>query len=151
MKKLLISIVIMTGCILFSSTINASEIEDNSAVYDLTDTFTQMYEFIDDDEGEVIIIIEKIPLSTRIGSGTYKVTKTLKGKWTIDFQVTINGKEQFTSATNLNAVSLSGSFTSTSLSHTTNSATCSFKRKVNTVSTNGNVKASISKGKLIVS
>lgn len=136
---------------LFSNTSNASEIEGNPAVYDIAGPGKQTYELIDEHDEIVTIEIEKIPLLSRIDAGTYRVTKTLKGKWTISFNVSINKHEQFINANNLNAVSLSGSFTSTSLSHTKSSAVCSFKRKINTVTTSGSVKASISKGKLVVS
>lgn len=101
------------------------------------------------DEGEEVII-EKIPSKERVVKGTYKVSKTLKGKWEISYQVTINNKDQITGASGLSAKALSGSFTSTSLTSNSTSATCSFRQKIGTLNSSGEVVASISKGKLIV-
>lgn len=151
MKKVMVAVVALLGWTLFSTTSQAAEVEMSEVMYDLFETDSKTYDIIDKDGEEVTIEIEPLPSLSRISKGTYKVTKTLKGKWTISFNVGINTKEQFTSATKLSAISLSGSFTSTSLNHTTSSATCSFKRKVNTTTASGSVKASISKGKLVVS
>ena len=148
MKKMLVfCLVIMMNLLVSNKKVQA---EANIFEYDLSNTELVSYETNSDEGEEMIIEIEKIPSKERVAKGTYKVSKTLKGKWTISYRVTINNKNKITGASGLIAKALSGSFTSTSLTNNSTSATCSFRQKIGTLNSSGKIVASISKGKLVV-
>lgn len=149
MKRILmVCTMIVTIFLMPSNDVNAAQM--NEIEYDLSKTGLVSYETIDENGEEVIIEIEKIPSLKRVAQGTYKINKTLKGKWTISFKVKINTKDQITGTSELSTSALSGSFTATSLTNDKTSATCSFTQKIGTVSSKGKVVAKISKGKLTV-
>lgn len=148
MKKLLLTLTITLGCFVFAHYSEASEISE--ITYPLEETEKVFFESIDEAGNLVIIEIEKIPTLTRVAKGTYKISKTLKGKWVISYNVSINTKNQITGASNLNAKALTGSFSATSLTSNSTSATCSFSQKIGTAKSNGKVVASISNKNLVV-
>lgn len=148
MKKIMSIGLIIIGIFYLGNTVEASEI--GTVEYDLYENSNLSYEGIDEQGNTVLIEIERIPSLNRLAKGTYKISKTLKNRWSITYNIGVNTRDQVTSATGLNAKAISGSFISTSLTSSTSSATCSFKQKIGTVTSTGNVTASISKGKLIV-
>jgi len=148
MKKIISISLILISLFYLGNTAKASEI--NTVEYDLYEGNNLNYEVIDEQGNTVIIEIERISPLNRIAKGTYKISKTLKNRWSITYYIDVNTKDQITGATGLNAKAISGSFISTSLTSSTSSANCYFKQKVGTVTSTGNVTASISKGKLIV-
>lgn len=99
---------------------------------------------------EVYLTIESIPSKSYISQGTYKVSKSVKGSWEVSFNVSINSSNHFTGTSNLNLKALKGSITSSSLTHTSTKATCSFKQKAGIITSSATVTATISNGKLVV-
>jgi len=148
MKRIISMVLIIIGNFYLGNTVNASEI--GTVEYDLYESNHFNYEGIDEYGNTVVIEIERIPSLSRLSKGTYKVSKTLINKWSITYNIDVNTKDQITNAKGLNTKAISGSFISTSLTNSTSSATCSFKQRIGTITSNGNVTSRISKGKLIV-
>lgn len=151
MKKLVILVACFLGFLGVSVTAAADEKNTDELVYEMTaGVGSQEISYIDEAGDEVVLSVEYIQPFARIAQGTYKVSKTVKGSWTASYNVKINSKEQITAATSLSIKALKGSILSSSLTHTTTKATCSFKQKAGTITTNASVTATISNGKLVV-
>ncbi|WP_430610433.1 DUF5626 family protein [Enterococcus sp. DIV0876] len=110
----------------------------------------QQLSYMNDSGEEIELMIEEVSPVSRIGKGTYKVTKKNKGNWLVSYNVSVNANKQFTAATNMNITAYQGSITSSSLTNTTKKATCSFKHKIGIITSNAHVTTTISNGKLVV-
>ncbi|MGJ0566439.1 DUF5626 family protein [Enterococcus innesii] len=126
--------------------------EEPELVYDLaSDSPYEQLITVDEEGNEVILTIEKLPsFRANLAAGTYRVSKTSAGNWTASYNVTVNSRNQFTGTSNLSLVAHRGSITSSSLTHTSTKATCTFKQKAGIITTNGSVVTTISNGKLVV-
>ena len=101
---------------------------------------------------EVTLTIEPngYNLLDRIIKGTYKVSKSVKGSWSVSFNITINSNGKITGTSSLNLKALKGSISSTSLTNNATSATCKFNQKIGLITSNVSVIARISNNKIIV-
>lgn len=152
MKKLLIVFLFMCFFIFTSIEAYAQEGYVDELSYDLNLSHSsESFTYTNDLGEEITLKVEPIssPLQ-RVSSGTYKVSKTSKGSWTVSYNVTINSRSQFTAATNLNLQALKGSILSSSLTHSSTKASCDFKQKAGLIISNANVTTTISNGKLVV-
>lgn len=149
MKKLFI-IFFLLG--LFSATeVNYAEVNQNFLEVSLEENIgVKKISFINDDNEQVSIEIEKEPQISRLAKGTYKVSKSVKGSWEASYNVSVNTNNQFTGANKMSVRALKGSILSNSLNCTASKATCSFKQKAGTITSNASVVATISNGKLVV-
>ncbi|MBM7710415.1 DUF5626 family protein [Enterococcus lemanii] len=152
MKKLLAVFIFMCTLMFTSMKVYAQEGYFDELNYDLnlSDNSYKSFTYTNNLGEEIILEVESIPSRERVSSGTYKVSKTSKGSWTVSYNVTINSKSQFTAATNLNLQALKGSILSSSLTHSSTKASCDFKQKAGLITSNANVTTTISNGKLIV-
>ena len=138
--------------------VNAHADEDNQLAVDMNITEKVTLNYIDDQTGEEIsLAVEPIKEQTSgkrvrrsLGAGTYKVSKSSKGYWSVSYNIKINGSKQIVGTGNLSVVVHQGSLVSGSLTHTSKKATCSFTRKVGLLRLNASVIADISAGKLVV-
>ncbi|WP_291292339.1 DUF5626 family protein [Enterococcus sp.] len=151
MKKLVFLVACLLGFAGGSLVASADESHPEELVYELTaGTERQEISYLDEAGEEVVLSVEYVQPLARIAKGTYKVSKTVKGSWTASYNVKIDSKEKITAATDLSIKALKGSITSSSLTHTSTKATCSFKQKAGTITTSASVTATISNGKLVV-
>ncbi|MBO1123838.1 hypothetical protein FQS88_18595 [Enterococcus casseliflavus] len=149
MKKIFTLFILGVGILFFPATGLAHENEE--LVFDLDSTTIRSESSYIDDSGETIeLMIENISSGTRVGKGTYKVSKKSTGNWLVSYNVTVNSNKQFTDATNLNMTTYQGSITSSSLSSNSSRAICNFKHKIGTMTSNASVTTTISNGKLVV-
>jgi hypothetical protein len=146
MKKL-VGILIVILCTLASNVTYASELSDAIQIENKKITVTS----IDEDGDRITTTIEQIPSISRVSKGTYKISKEKKGAWKVSFHVSINTKNQITSASNMSVKAINGSITSNSLTSNSTTATCKFVRKVGTVKSSASVSVSIKNGKLVTS
>lgn len=138
--------------------VNAHADEDNQLAVDMNITEKVTLNYIDDQTGEEIsLAVEPIKEQTSgkrvrrsLGAGTYKVSKSSKGYWSVSYNIKINGSKQIVGTSNLSVVVHQGSLVSSSLTYTAKKATCSFARKVGFIKSNASVIADISSGKLVV-
>ncbi|HBH6538786.1 DUF5626 family protein [Enterococcus casseliflavus] len=139
-------------CFFFALPAAAQTVEEPELVYDLaSDSPYEQLVTVDEEGNEVILTIEKLPsFRANLAAGTYRVSKTSAGNWTASYNVTVNSRNQFTGTSNLSLVAHRGSITSSSLTHTSTKATCTFKQKAGIITTNGSVVTTISNGKLVV-
>ncbi len=154
MKKMM-GIAMLLLCILFSAeTVAAQEVSESTEpvlTYALNSSETaQEISYVNEEDEEVMVSIEYVPSMIQISSGTYKVSKSVKGSWTLSFNVTVNSSNKITGASNLNLKALKGSILSSSLTYTSAKATCSFSQKAGTITSNNTVTASISNNELVV-
>ncbi|MHC5250583.1 DUF5626 family protein [Enterococcus sp. LJL90] len=152
MKKLFL-ILLVVFCFILCVPVYAQAESNQELVYDLEGANQiEQLTVVEEDGEEMILTIEKLPSVARasLSSGTYKISKTSKGSWTVSYNVTVNSKNQFTGTSNLNLKALKGSIVSNSLTHTSTQAICSFKQKDGLITTNASVTTTISNGQLIV-
>lgn len=147
---------LLTVCISFLFNTNIVDAQKQESIpekliYNITEFGEEKEITFTNSNNEVVTIsVECYPENSKISSGTYKVSKSVKGSWAVSYDVKINSKEQITGATNLNIQAFKGSITSSSLTHTSSKATCNFTQKAGTVSTKASVVATIVNGNLIV-
>ncbi len=149
--------VFLLGCMtfFFSKTVMAQEIisENQKEILEYLLDGTEgkkEFSYVDENNEEIIVQIEYIPSMLQISAGTYKVSKTSKGNWSVSFNVTVNSSGKITGTSNLDLKALSGSILSSSLIHTSSKATCDFKRKVGILTSNVTVTATVSGDKIVV-
>lgn len=138
--------------------VNAHADEDNQLAVDMNITEKVTLNYIDDQTGEEIsLAVEPIKEQTSgkrvrrsLGAGTYKVSKSSKGAWSVTFNIKVSNKSQIISANNLSVIAHRGSIISSSLVHDSKKATCVFKQKAGLVQSTAKVIADISSGKLVV-
>ncbi len=142
----------------FMCHVNAHADEDNQLAVDMNITEKVTLNYIDDQTGEEIsLAVEPIKEQTSgkrvrrsLGAGTYKVSKSSKGAWSVTFNIKVSNKSQIISANNLSVIAHRGSIISSSLVHDSKKATCVFKQKAGLVQSTAKVIADISSGKLVV-
>lgn len=137
---------------------NVNADEENQLVVDLNTTEQTALNYIDSQTGEEIsLAVEPIKEQTSgkrvrrsLGAGTYKVSKSSKGYWSVSYNIKINSSKQIVGTSNLSVVAKVGSIISSSLKHSSSKAECLFTQKIGLVSSNAKVIADISSGKLVV-
>ncbi|WP_195516964.1 DUF5626 family protein [Enterococcus dispar] len=148
-------VVIVNVCFLFSGGGSVLALETpiqpfNPAVeFSLNEPEMQEQIYFDKDE-ETRVVVEKIESFNRISSGKYKISKSVKGSWSMSYIININNKNQITSTHSLYLRAISGSILSSSLSSNNKKAICSFKQKSGAITTKKQVTATITNGKLVV-
>lgn len=147
MKKIISCAIVILGLIFWMNTVEATEV--NVPTYTLEETEKIIFEKVDEEGDLVITEIEKMPSLSRIEKGTYKISKTKQGAWSVSFHVEIDSKDKIIGASNMSVKALNGSITSNSLTFNSTSATCKFTRKVGTTKVDASVVAKIEKGKLV--
>lgn len=138
--------------------VNAHADEDNQLAVDMNITEKVTLNYIDDQTGEEIsLAVEPIKEHTSgkrvrrsLGAGTYKVSKSSKGYWSVSYNIKINGSKQIVGTSNLSIIAKVGSIISSSLKHSSSKAECLFTQKIGLVSSKAKVIADISSGKLVV-
>ena len=142
----------------FIGHVNAHADEDNQLTVDMNITEKVTLNYIDDQTGEEIsLAVEPIKEQTSgkrvrrsLGAGTYKVSKSSKGYWSVSYNIKINGNKQIVGTSNLSIIAKVGSIISSSLKHSSSKAECLFTQKIGLVSSKAKVIADISSGKLVV-
>lgn len=137
---------------------NVNADEENQLVVDLNTTEQTALNYIDSQTGEEIsLAVEPVKEQTTgkrfrraLSAGTYKVSKSSKGAWSVTFNIKVSNKSQIISANNLSVIAHRGSIISSSLVHDSKKATCVFKQKAGLVQSTAKVIADISSGKLVV-
>lgn len=100
MKKLfaLLTLCVMVTGIVQPARVSAAELPENEAEnlsegyveYDFEAGGTQNFEVTDENGEEAEIVIEELPGMARVAKGTYKISKTQKGAWTVGFYVDVS-------------------------------------------------------------
>lgn len=100
MKKLfaLLTLCVMVTGIVQPTRVSAAELPENEAEnlsegyveYDFEAGGTQNFEVTDENGEEAEIVIEELPGMARVAKGTYKISKTQKGAWTVGFYVDVS-------------------------------------------------------------
>ena len=114
--------------------------------------------YIDEQTGEEIsLAVEPIKEQTSgkrvrrsLGAGTYKVSKSSKGYWSVSYNIKINGSKQIVGTSNLSIIAKVGSIISSSLKHSSSKDECLFTQKIGLISSKAKVIADISSGRLVV-
>lgn len=124
------------------------EAVDTEVVYDLEEGGTQVFHLTEEDGSSSEIVIEPVPSVFRISNGTYKISKTVKNRWTASFYVSISSNK-ITKAYNKSCNALVGKISASSLvrnSSTKATLTFTYKRLHSTNSIS--IIATIKNGKL---
>lgn len=137
---------------------NAHADEDNQLSVDMNIAEKVTLNYIDEQTGEEIsLAVEPIKEQTSgkrvrrsLGAGTYKVSKSSKGYWSVSYNIKINGNKQIVGTSNLSIIAKVGSIISSSLKHSSSKAECLFTQKIGLVSSKAKVIADISSGRLVV-
>ena len=137
---------------------NVNADEENQLVVDLNTTEQTALNYIDSQTGEEIsLAVEPVKEQTTgkrfrraLSAGTYKVSKSSKGYWSVSYNIKINGNKQIVGTSNLSIIAKVGSIISSSLKHSSSKAECLFTQKIGLVSSKAKVIADISSGKLVV-
>lgn len=132
--------------------------EENQLAVDLNTTEQTALNYIDSQTGEEIsLAVEPVKEQTTgkrfrraLSAGTYKVSKSSKGYWSVSYNIKINGNKQIVGTSNLSIIAKVGSIISSSLKHSSSKAECLFTQKIGLVSSKAKVIADISSGKLVV-
>lgn len=127
------------------------EAVDTEVVYDLEKGGTQVFHLTEEDGSSSEIVIEPVPSVFRISNGTYKISKTVKNRWTASFYVSISSNK-ITKAYNKSCKALVGKISASSLvRNSSTKATLEFSIKHATINVPIKITAYIKNNKLAVS
>lgn len=126
------------------------ETVDTEVVYDLEEGGTQVFHLTEEDGTISEIVIEPVPSVFRINNGAYKISKTVKNRWSASFYVSISSNK-ITKAYNKSCKALTGKITASSLVRNSSAkATLGFTYKQLYSSNNISIIVTIKSGKLNV-
>ncbi len=127
------------------------ETVDTEVVYDLEEGGTQVFHLTEEDGSSSEIVIEPVPSVFRISNGTYKISKTVKNRWSASFYVSISSNK-ITKAYNKSCKALAGKISDSSLVRNSNTkATLAFSIKHANIKVPIKIIAYIKNNKLAVS
>lgn len=129
----------------------SSETVATEVVYDLEEGGTQIFHLTEEDGSSSEIVIEPVPSVFRISNGTYKISKTVKNRWTASFYVSISSNK-ITKAYNKSCKALVGKISASSLvRNSSTKATLTFFIKYANIDVSIKIIAYIKNNKLAVS
>lgn len=139
------------GFIAFSIPVNAQE-QEGGLEYSLLENNPKKEEtYYFDSSGELIhLSISLVSEPTRVNAGTYRITKSSPRNWTASYDIRVNGSRQITAANNKRFTTPRGSIVSSSLTHSSTRAVCSFRYRSGLITSNQSVTATISYGRIVV-
>lgn len=85
-----------------------------------------------------------------VSTGTYRITKTSPGSWTVSYEIHVNENKEITAVTNKRVTTLRGNLVSSSLTYTSNQADFRFRYESGVIVSNKSVTATISNGRIVV-
>lgn len=149
-KQLTIFFALFWGFIAFSIPVNAQE-QVGGLEYSLLENNPKKETYYIDSSGELIhLSISLVSEPTRVNAGTYRITKSSPGNWTASYDIRVNGSRQITAANNKRFTTPRGSIVSSSLTHSSTRAVCSFRYRSGLITSNQSVTATISNGRIVI-
>jgi hypothetical protein len=85
-----------------------------------------------------------------ISAGTYRITKTSPGSWTVSYEIRVNENKEITAVANKRFTTLRGNLVSSSLTYTSEQVDFHFRYKSGVFTSNKSVTATISNGRIVV-
>lgn len=149
-KQWTIFFALFLGFIAFSIPVNAQE-QVVGLEYSLLENNPKEETYYIDSSGELIhLTISLVSKPSRVNAGTYRITKSSPGNWTASYDIRINGSRQITAANNKRFTTPRGSIVSSSLTHSSTRAVCSFRYRSGLITSNQSVTATISNGRIVI-
>lgn len=150
-KRLTIFFSLLLGFMFFSIPVNA-QVQIDGLEYSLLENKPKEEIYYIDSSGELIhLTISLVSEPTRVNAGTYRITKSSPGNWTASYDIRVNGSRQITASNNKRFTTPRGSIVSSSLTHSSTRAVCSFRYRSGLITSNQSVTATISNGRIVVS
>lgn len=152
MKKLIVFCFVVFGLVGSTVTGHTQEKPDTPViVYSLVDgAHEESIAYVDESGNLIQVSVEQLSSPTRVNAGTYRISKSSPGNWSVSYDIRVNSNRQITSTANLSFTTPRGSITSRSLTHTASRAVCNFTYRYGLVNSNQSLTATISNGKIVI-